>query len=696
MRSTIGALLVLALSTTTLADELYLKTTIGTDSGAAEFWTCYEGIEDYVYDYTPLMLAEYSTYYDAMCGYPPAVATLLNCCFSLAEDKGDQFHDTVFKYAATSCKRYSSYHYSWTYYKDQYENGTKYYVPLDNIKNISLPLYAPTNANITAIEPTYVGYKNYYFNLDSGTWFSVGICGYFLLLIVISAIHNFSRKTAISKSINNSPFVKVLQKYIIFPTVLPNGKFAQAYGWKYFSLLFPNRIQFVTDLFIFALQVAFYCVDYRQNQGYWFGPARTTWQRFLGDRTGIMAFGKIPLLILFAGRNNFLLWITGWSAATFLHFHKVIASWMALDALIHSCAYTAYSKGSYVSSLKQTYFACGVAATVLCGVILLQAFHPFRVWYYEYFLTFHVVLAIAFLIMCWYHCNTLGWMEWLIAACCVWFFERLLRVIRMFGFGWKTATISVVDENLMKIKVPKPSWWFHQPGTYSYVYFAGWIFWENHPFTTVIEGDNLCSYIRVKKGITFRVWNQLVANGGKMNWKVCLEGPYGGDCASKLKKYDEALLIAGGSGVPSILENAAQVSKGKSIWIAQTLKSVQVYHNLLAQVHTEIEIYITREQGTDKITTLSELTNLEEPTTESSEKESDIEKTTSSGGVNIFYGRPNMGELLDYNVRNASANNIAIISCGPPALTDEVRNIVSSNVTSWDKSIDYFDELEVW
>lgn len=35
--------------------------------------------------------------------------------------------------------------------------------------------------------------------------------------------------------------------------------------------------------------------------------------RYVADRTGIMSFYNLPLLWLLAGRNDFLLWITGWS-----------------------------------------------------------------------------------------------------------------------------------------------------------------------------------------------------------------------------------------------------------------------------------------------------------------------------------------------------------------------------------------------
>jgi NAD(P)H-flavin reductase len=683
------------------ADKTVIGTTIGNDKGLAEMWTCETGLESLVFDYTPLGLGSYSAYYDGMCGYPPAIGTLLLCAARISKDQSDSYRKLIFKGLSAACIEYTSYPMNWEFYQAQYENATKYAVPEDSIANISLPIYSPIFLNTSILNDEYIGYRAYYFNLDSGTWFSVGICGYFLLLIVISAIYNFARNTGLSQSANNSSLSKAIQKYIIFSPMAPNGKFAEAWGsQKWFPVLLPNRAQFIADVILFGLQMAFYCVPYRQHNG-WFGSADYAWQRYVADRTGIMAFGKIPLLILFAGRNNFLLWVTGWSYATCLHFHKVLAWWMALDTLIHSVAFTIQSLGYYVLYMKtEPYFAPGVAATVICGMLLLFSMPPIRKAYYEYFFTFHVLLAIAFIVTCWYHCNTLGWLEWMIAASCVWFFDRLVRVIRMTAFGYRNAVLTVVGDDLFKVEVAKPSWWIHSPGTFSYIYFAGFLFWENHPFTSVIEGDNICAYIRVKKGVTYRMYNKLLKNGNQMSCKVCLEGPYGGNVARSLNRYEDALLLAGGSGVPGILENAASVNQGKLIWVAQTLQLVKAYKPLLANVKTDVEIYITREQGADKTTTLQAfLTEADsESNTDVSDKEADMDvvKVHSSGNLRIIYARPNIPDLIDSNVRDSPAKSVGIVACGPPKMMDEIRNTVTNNVTIWDKSIDFFDEFQIW
>ncbi|KAG0675162.1 hypothetical protein C6P42_001896 [Pichia californica] len=698
--------LLLSIANRCLADDaVYIPTTMSFNKGSAEIWSCYTGVEDFVYDYTPLMLGLYSSTYDVLCGYPPATGSILLCSVNISAIQTEKYFKKIFKATANYCARYSSFSYDSDFYEAQYENATKHFVEYYNVENFSQPLYSPVMPNVSALLKEYKGYRSYYFNIDAGTWFSVGICGYFSVLILISAIYNFTREAGLTRFINNSKISKLCQKYIIFPTLFPNGKFTQYYGWKYFSLLFPNRAQFLVDLGLFIMQVAFYSRSYGAKGTHWFGDETYAWQRFLSDRTGIMAFGKIPLLILFAGRNNFLLYITGWSFSTFLHFHKVVAYWMFLDSMIHSVAYTIECLGYYVYYLQNDrYFACGVAATVLCGFLLLQAMHPLRSWYYEYFLTIHVVIALCFIIMCWYHCRELGWLEWLIAACSVWFFDRLLRAIRMAAFGYKDATITAVDNELMKVEVAKPSWWFHKPGTYCYVYFSGWLFWENHPFTTVVEGDKICAYIKVKRGVTARVWKQLIKNNNTITRRICIEGPYGGDGFPKLKKCNETILIAGGSGAPGILESAGQVNTGKMVWVAPNLQTVKAYQKLIENVKIPLEIFITKEQSEKKILSLQELFvsfNIESSgkDTDSSGKESDSDKNidlSSPGLITVNYCRPNLYEIIDSSIRDSNSNNIGIMSCAPPAMSDEIRNIIANNATSWEKSIDYFDEFQIW
>lgn len=53
-----------------------------------------------------------------------------------------------------------------------------------------------------------------------------------------------------------------------------------------------------------------------------------------------MCIANMPLVWLFASRNNILLWVTGWSFATFNRFHRWVARVAVAQIVAHAVAYT--------------------------------------------------------------------------------------------------------------------------------------------------------------------------------------------------------------------------------------------------------------------------------------------------------------------------------------------------------------------
>lgn len=690
----------LLLASTSLAYELDW-TVLKRHNGQSEISTCSTLLKAFTWGFTKPKAGRSKNV--EMCMYPPATGTMLLCVNEYAN--GDEgLMNKVFKLTAKNCEYYGEY--TASYFEDQFYNATEFYQPLDSFANISEPIYSPTIPNLKKGITKYKGYLHFYENLDKGTYFSEAIYGYFLLLIIIGTIYNFIRVSGYTKTISKSKMSKACQKYIIFPSLLPSGKYAQEYGWKWFSILFPNRIQFLVDLGLFALQVGFYCAPYHEKEGLFTSPSLSL-QRMLADRTGIMAFGKIPLLILFAGRNNFLLYLTGWSYTTFLHYHKIVAMWMCVDALIHSVGYTIYVLGRYTTNLKETYFACGVAATVLAFVMSGFAIHTVRKHYYEYFLMGHILMGVGFIVMCWYHCHELGWMEWMVAACVVWFLDRLLRISRMAGFGYRDATITTVDNELIEIVVKRPSWWTTETGQYGYIYFADLLFWQNHPFTLVCKEDKIIGYIKIKNGFTKRLWKQITENGGSITKKICIEGPYGTIGSGGAKKMDDVLLFAGGSGAPAIIDAASYITRGKLFWIVPNLSMAKGYSYLMKNVKIQTCIYVTKETGVDGEYPISEVFNSDfniqsrwvDDCTSSDDNKSDDKENTISDSLNtvtISYHRPNIEQILHDEIVNSAETNVGIVGCGPPGMMDALRTTISKNVDSYNKSINFYDELQVW
>ena len=224
----------------------------------------------------------------------------------------------------------------------------------------------------------------------------------------------------------------------------------------------------------------------------WF--ADTTAQRtaYIANRTGSISMALMPLTILFAGRNNFLLYITGWSHGTYLLMHRWIARLCVLEVLIHSIAELRMYvvKGTLMTEQQELYWIWGSVGTV-AGAILLVASIPRR-FYYEIFLITHIILAVIFIVGTWYHIIYLyefnwGYQNWIYACAAVWFVDRLLRLGRIGKNGLQSATVELVGEELVRVDIPGVRW-NAEPGQHAYVFLPAlrkWAPWENHPFSVI-------------------------------------------------------------------------------------------------------------------------------------------------------------------------------------------------------------------
>lgn len=671
------------------ANHIHIQTYMS--PGLEQFWSCYyfyqtlswEFPDSEFYGVLPATGA-WGIYFGPLCNYPPAVGTILLCSNDLGNNS-TKIMNKLYNYMDDVCSHYSQGLHDANWYKQVFENATENYEEYYNIKNISAPLSNAITTNMTYIDSYRKGNAAYFFNLDSGTWFSIGIVVFYLLVFAIAGSYNLATYLGVLKDLHQQKWFKWLQSNLILPPLIKNGKFTMPYGSKFWLMSCPKRIEFVVDFFLFVLQVVFYCIPYRQNDGIFTTTTRAAWQRFLADRSGIMAFGKIPILILFAGRINFLIWITGWSHSTFIHFHKVLSRWMFLDACIHSIAYTIQSLGHYASNLEKPYFASGVAATAIGGAIIFESFHYFRRYYYEYFYFFHLLFSIGFIITCWFHCNILGWLEWVIAACCVWFFDRLVRVFKMIHFGYKETKVSLVAPDLLKLEIdgPLPKLWNVHPGSFGYIYFQGILFWENHPLTMIVEDNKLVGYLKVKKGLTFRLYNKCLSQ--PYVTKACIEGPYGGRNLLNTRVYDEILLIAGGSGITSLIQAATIGTRGKLIWIVKSRDSIEPYVTLLNSVSMDVDIYITEK--------MEKMDKIDLPETSS---KSLLLKLEIEFRLNMFQEKPYLNRLINNEVNHASGNYLSIVSCGPPKLLDDLRNVIVGNIQEWSKPVDYLEEYQSW
>lgn len=473
--------------------------------------------------------------------------------------------------------------------------------------------------------------------------------------------------------------IEKLKPYLIYPSTVGT------YQVRPLPYLLGNAPTLGQGAYVFLMlfiNVLLAALNYQTTPSHlWF---TSTWQQTVGYimyRTGVLAYALLPLLVLFAGRNNILLWLTNWSHSTYLLLHRWIARIFMLQTLVHSVLAVIVYKdmGIYPAESVSVYWAWGVLATVLgCAMLVFSVLYIRSRWY-EIFLIGHIIAAIFVIIGCWYHVvlrftdgSGGGYITWLYAAIAVWAFDRGMRLLRMINNGVHRAKVVDVGDEHVRVDIPGVRWGY-EPGKHVYVYFPTIHKlrpWENHPFSVLptsllqpaspassspsvadkevseaadVEKNKaaaattqsstthvgpslgLTLFIRRSSGMT----RNLRANDRVM---VLLDGPYPNNPTKSILRCDRVLLIAGGIGVTGILPWVKSHPNVKLAW------SVRASHEYL------IDAMDGTLAGVD-------------------------DKEVKSGG------RLNVTELVEREAE-AGWHKIGVVACGPGSLCDDVRAAV--------------------
>jgi len=246
-----------------------------------------------------------------------------------------------------------------------------------------------------------------------------------------------------------------------------------------------------------TLNVVLSAVGYRSGQpNAWFA---TEWNEISAHvlyRTGTLGFMTLPILFLFASRNNVLLWLSNWSHSTFLLLHRWVARVFTLYVVVHSII----GLQIYAANANTTWWIWGAVATMATVISALFSGLYVRKGQYELFLVFHILLAVFIVVGCWYHVTlwygamgipwpdaSWGYELWIYLGIAVWFLDRLLRLVRMLKNGILRSTITDIGGGYMRVDIPKVRWG-SEPGKHVYVFLPTLHPlrpWENHPFSVI-------------------------------------------------------------------------------------------------------------------------------------------------------------------------------------------------------------------
>ncbi|KAK0627938.1 hypothetical protein B0T14DRAFT_563702 [Immersiella caudata] len=425
-----------------------------------------------------------------------------------------------------------------------------------------------------------------------------------------------------------------VKPYLVYPALI--GR----YQVRPLPLLLGNAPTTGQGLYIalfIVLNVVLAAVDYQSGQpNGWFGSQWKEISAYVLYRTGTFGFMLMPLLFLFASRNNVLLWLSNWSHSTYLLLHRWVARVFALYVVIHSII----GLQIYAHYAQTEWWIWGAVATIATVLLAIGSGLYVRASQYELFLVSHVVLSVFVVVGCWYHIfgwyasmgiylpSTWGYEVWVFFGIAVWFFDRLVRVGRVLKNGAPRAQVFDLGNGYLRVDIAGIRWGL-SPGQHVYVYFptlAPLRPWENHPFsiiptqilgqssatTTPHKGDlekqdkdsegqkatisastssasdtgvvGITLFIKKSTGIT----KHLQASESLL---TLLDGPYSNCHKGSILRCDRLLLLGGGIGITGLLAWAQQHWNVKLVWsVAESARCLVDAINLATVAENEVRV----------------------------------------------------------------------------------------------------------
>lgn len=400
----------------------------------------------------------------------------------------------------------------------------------------------------------------------------------------------------------------------------------------------------------------------------------------------------MPLLIVFGGRNNLLQDFTRWDYSTFITFHRWISRLAFALVVFHAVLYSCYTS-DYNHMVRQTYIIWGLIGIFMGGFIMVQGLLWFRRNWYEAFLVLHIIFAAVFLLGLWMHVKDIYGLGFYYYSTCLWVLDRAVRLGRICSFGLPEAEVMLLEDECLKVVVPRPDHWHAVPGGHVFVHFLQWpYFWQSHPFTYTMDDTHIYLFCKVKDGVTSTLYKELLRHPQRTHSiRVAVEGSYGE--STPASRYGTAVFVAGGNGIPGIYAEALDLCRRSSkvyiqlIWVVREIKSLAWFYEELRNIeNTNIHatIYITQPLAPGYGST-ADMLGLDQ-----------VRKELPH--VTVTCGRPSMAGLVKQSLSAATPkSSLAFIACGHPRMVDDLRAAVVANIDNpTHNRLDYFEQLQVW
>ena len=217
----------------------------------------------------------------------------------------------------------------------------------------------------------------------------------------------------------------------------------------------------------------------------------------LRGRSGQLAAINLIPTILFALRNNPLLWVLGVSYDTFNLLHRCCTRVVIIESVIHTLCWASngiHSGGQAqlrLSLATSTSYRWGMVGTCAMGAIFILAVGPLRHAFYETFLNLHRLLAMLALAGVWVHIDRarLPQAPYLRLCLVMWLGEILWRAFRIayYNFsmmnGFTQVTVEALPAEACRVTFDLRRPWKWTPGCYVHAYLPTTSLWSSHPFS---------------------------------------------------------------------------------------------------------------------------------------------------------------------------------------------------------------------
>ncbi|KAK0228685.1 ferric reductase NAD binding domain-containing protein [Armillaria fumosa] len=424
----------------------------------------------------------------------------------------------------------------------------------------------------------------------------------------------------------------------------------------------------------------------------------------LGLRSEWLAMAMLPFLIVFGHKINFIGTLIGGSHEKMQGLHQGVAGLHLYMSLVHTismsiCGHRTNRLVDLCLNKLLFQYAYWTGFVALAPLIWLccASLPIFRKAGYECFWILHLAAVGVYFAFLWLHCwQYLDGGRYMYATFAVLGWGIVLRVGYMIyvNLHVHVARVHVTLSGMLHLSISTKLRW--TPGQHVFLRFLSVRPFESHPFsiTSIPTGNDQPSdmsfFIVPMKGFTSSLKEYCKRAGGRRDLFVLLDGPFG-HTTPELRAFDNALLIAGGSGIAYILPifqdlvqcNQGEVSattrcsKIELIWVVRSRAQYQKMEKYVSETINEsnddgvaVSFFVTgKDTGSEGI----ESKGSSDDDLVNDEKEKSPSEVLPA---KWHTGRP---KLLDI-IRERSQiweGRVAVTTCGSESIISDVSNAVA-------------------